>query len=185
MQQNDATNPQPNGRRWPVVVHAAAAADHPAAMSDNSGATKTATKTNRGQWQQGNDTGGYDDRGNDRPNSSHTNKEDNNATTGDNQCDRIAADNDSGDPNASTLSVVLTASKPSKHNDDSSNSDADAEDAGGKKTLVSDATAAGNDGGNADAGTLSIVLAGRWWWWWQRRWPWRWQWRWRWRWRWQ
>jgi hypothetical protein len=48
LQQNDATDPQPNGQQRPVVVPAAAAADHPAAMSDNSGATKTVTKTNDG-----------------------------------------------------------------------------------------------------------------------------------------
>ncbi len=46
LRQNDATNPQPNGRLRPVVVPAATVGDHPAAMLNNSGATKTATKAN-------------------------------------------------------------------------------------------------------------------------------------------
>jgi hypothetical protein len=58
LQQNDAANPQPNGQQQPVVVPAAAAADHPAAMLDISEATKVATKTNVGPWQQGNNKGG-------------------------------------------------------------------------------------------------------------------------------
>jgi hypothetical protein len=45
---NDATNPQSKGQQWPAIVPAAAAMDHPAAMPDNLGATKTMRKTNVG-----------------------------------------------------------------------------------------------------------------------------------------
>jgi hypothetical protein len=108
LRQNDATNPQPNGRRRPVIIPTAAVADHTAAMSDNSGATKTVTKTNDGPWRQGNDTGGYDDRGDDGPHSSLADWEDNDA--GDNRGNTTATDDDGGDADAGTLSVVLAAS---------------------------------------------------------------------------
>ncbi len=60
------------------------------------------------------------------------------------------------------LSIILTASKPPNHNNNSNDGNADAKDAAGKKILVSNATASGNNGGNVDAGMLSIVLAARW-----------------------
>jgi hypothetical protein len=44
----NVANPQPNGQQPPIVVPTAAATDHPAVMSDNSGATKTTRKTNVG-----------------------------------------------------------------------------------------------------------------------------------------
>ncbi len=52
---------------------------------------------NVGPWQQGDDTGGYDDRGDDGPHSSLTDGEDNDAATGDNRGDTTAADDDGGD----------------------------------------------------------------------------------------
>jgi hypothetical protein len=80
LRRNDATDLQPNGRQRPIVIPAAATADHPAAMLDNLGVTKAATKTNVGPCQQGNNTGGYNDRGDNGPHSSLANGEDNNAT---------------------------------------------------------------------------------------------------------
>jgi hypothetical protein len=56
-------------------------------MSDNSGATKTATTTNVGPWQQGNNMGWYEDRGDDGPD-----REDNDATTGNNRGNRTATE---------------------------------------------------------------------------------------------
>ncbi len=80
-------------------------------------------------------------------------------------------DNDDCNADAITLSIVLAASKPLNHDNHSDNGKANAKDAPGKRTLVSNATSVGNDGGNADTSTLSIILAVRWWW----RWLWRWR----------
>ncbi len=125
---------------------------------DNSGVTKTGTKTNLGPWQQGNDTGGCDDWGSNRLPTSLTNVEDSNTTTGNNRGDRTAVDNDGGNVDASLLSIILLALKPPDHNDNSNNGDANAKDAAGKKTLVSNTTTVGNDGGNADSITSSVIL---------------------------
>ncbi len=72
-----------------------------------------------------------------------------------------AADNDGGNADASLLSIVLALSKLPDQDNNSSNGNADAGDASGKKTLVSNTAMADNNGGNADAGTLSVVLPKR------------------------
>jgi hypothetical protein len=74
-------------------------------MLDNLGASKAATKTNTRPWQQGNDTRGYDDRGDNGLHSSHADGEDNDAATGNNWDNTTAADDDGGDADTSTLSV--------------------------------------------------------------------------------
>jgi hypothetical protein len=53
--------------------------------------------------------GGYDDRGNNGPHSSLSNGEDNNAAMGDNWGNTTAADDDGGDANVGTLSVVVVS----------------------------------------------------------------------------
>jgi hypothetical protein len=128
-----------------------------------SGATKTTSKTNVGPWQQGNNTGGYYDGGDDGPPSSPTNWEDNDAATGDDQEDTTAVDVDSGNTDAGTSSVILTVlNTPNQDNDTTAANNSDAKDASGKKTLVRDATTAGDDSGDADTSTSSIVLGVRW-----------------------
>jgi hypothetical protein len=121
---NDATNPQSNGQQRPVVVPAAAATDHQAAMSDNLGATKTTRKLNVGPWQQGDNTGVYDDRGDNGTPSSPTDGEDNGATVGDNQGDAAATDVNGCNADAGTLSVVLAVSNTPNHDNDAGNDDA-------------------------------------------------------------
>ncbi len=66
-----------------------------------------------------------------------------------------------GNADAGTSSFVLAASNTPDHDNDAGNNDADTEDAARKKTLVRDAAAAGEDGGNVDAGTLIVILAVR------------------------
>ncbi len=83
---------------------------------------------------------------------------------GNNWGDMATADDNGGNADASRLSIVLAMSKPPNHNDDSNDGNADAKYATRKKTLVSNATAAGNNGGNVDAGTSSIFHAVQWWW---------------------
>ncbi len=161
MQCNDATDPHPNGQQRPIIVPAAAAADHPAAMSDYSGAAKTTRKTNVGPWQQGDNTGGYYDRGNDGPPSSPADRDDNYATAGDDQGNATAADVDSGNADAGTLSVVLAASNTPDHDNGADDADADAGDTAGKKTLVRDVTAVGDNSGDKDASTLGVILGVR------------------------
>ena len=58
-------------------------------------------------------------------------------------------------------SIVLAVSNTPDHDNNADDNKADAEDAAGKKTLVRDAAAAGEDGGNVDAGTLIVILAVR------------------------
>ncbi len=155
LRRNDATDPQPNGQRRPVVVPTAAATDHPAAMSDDSGATKTTRKTNVGPWQQGNNTGGFDDGGDNGPSSSPADREDNDAAAGNDQGNATAADVNRGDEDAGTSSVVLAASNTPDHDNDADDDDADAKDAAGKKTLMREATAAETGGG---ALALAVIL---------------------------
>jgi hypothetical protein len=152
---NDATNQQLNGQRRPVVVPAAAATDHPASLSDNSGATKITRKINIGLWQQGNNAGGYDDGGDNGPPSSPADWEDNDAAMVNNQGATTAADVDRGDADTDTSSVVLVASNIPDHDNDANNNGADAEDNAGKKTLMRNATAAENGGG---ALALAVIL---------------------------
>jgi hypothetical protein len=165
LQQNDATNPQPNGQQWPFVVPAATVTDQLAAMPDNSGATKTTRKTNVGPWQQGNNTGGYGNAGNNGPPSSPTDREDNDTAACNNQGNPTTVEVNGGDADAGTLSVVLALLNTPNHDNNADNDDANAKDASGKKTLVRDTTTAGGNNGNADAGMLSIVLAVQWRWW--------------------
>ena len=135
---------QPKGQWWPVVVLVAAATVHPAAMSDNLGATKTTRKTNVGPWQQGDNKGGYDNGGADGLPSSPTDGEDNNAAAGDDQDDATAADINGDDADAGMLSVLLAASNTPDHYNNANDDYADAEDVAGKKTMMRNVTAEGN-----------------------------------------
>ncbi len=117
--------------------------------------------------------GGYNNGVDDRPHSSLADGEDNDAAAGNDQGYTTAADVDSGNTEVGTSSIVLASSNTLNQNNNADTGDANAEDASGRKTLVRNTTVAGDDGGDADAGTLSLVLVVRWWW----RWQWRWQWR--------
>jgi hypothetical protein len=138
---------QPNGQQRPVVVPAAAATDRPAAMLDNLRVMKTTRKTNVGPWQQGNNKGGHVDGSDDGLLSFLSNREDNNAATGDNQGDVTAADISRGDADAGMSSILLAASNTPNHNNNANDDYANAEDIAGKKTLMRDATADGNGSG--------------------------------------
>ncbi len=66
-------------------------------IAPRSGAMKMTRKMNVGPWQQGDNTGRYNYRGDDGPPSSPANGEDNNAAGGEDQGDVTAADVDGGD----------------------------------------------------------------------------------------
>jgi hypothetical protein len=148
-----AVTAQPNGQQWSVVIPAATAMDHLAAMLDNSRVTKTTRKMNTGSWQQGKNKGRYNNGGDNGPPSSPTNGEDNDAAAGNEQGNATAADVDGGNVDAGTSSVVLAASNTLDHDNDAKYDNANAEDATGKKTLMRDVTAAGTGGG-----TLALVV---------------------------
>ncbi len=83
--------------------------DCPAAKSDNLGATKMTTKANVGPWQQGNNTGGYDNWGNNGPSSSPADREDNNDAVSNDRGNETSLFNNGGNADAGTSSVVLAA----------------------------------------------------------------------------
>ncbi len=146
---------QPKGQWWPVVVLVAAATVHPAAMSDNLGATKTTRKTNVGPWQQSDNKGGYDNGGANTLPSSPANGQDNNAAAGNNQGDATVMDIDGGDADAGMLSILLVASNTPNHDNNANDDYTDAKDVSRKKTLMRDATAEGN---GSDTLALVVIL---------------------------
>jgi hypothetical protein len=81
-------------------------------MSDNSGTTKTTRKMEVGPWQQGNNNGGYDDRGDKGPPPSPADGEDDNTAAGEDQGDATSEDVHGGDADAGKSSVNLAASNP-------------------------------------------------------------------------
>ncbi len=111
-------------------------------------------KTSIGPWQQGTNAGRYDDGGNGGLPSSPANREDTDATVGNNQGNATAADVDRGNADAGTSSVLLAANTPD-HNNNAKGNDADAEDAVGKKTLMRDVTVALTGAG---ALALAVIL---------------------------
>jgi hypothetical protein len=72
--------------------------------------------------------------------------------TGNKQGARTAVDNASGNTHAGMSSIACTMTN------DSDNGNVEAKDAARKKTLVRNVAVAGNNGGNTDIGTSSIVL---------------------------
>jgi hypothetical protein len=127
-------------------------------MSDYSGVTKTARKTNVGPWQRGDNKGGYNDVGDNGPPSSPANGEDNDAATGDDLGNATAADVDRGNADTGMLSVILVAPNTPDHNNGADNDSPDAKAVSGKKTLMRDATVAGTGGGTL---ALAVILPSR------------------------